>query len=80
MNSVPLMSADEQMNAQFAGEKSRTVKICMLKYKCVLLFTFLLLSCLEFVYIMYKEMRGDTDFQQAIISLVGKVTNKNSTG
>jgi K+ transporter len=75
-NTTPLMGLDEQMNVQFAGEKSRTVKVCMLKYKCILLFTFLLLSSLEFIYIMYKETRNDEGFQQSLLSLLGKVTNK----
>jgi hypothetical protein len=79
MTTNPLMSMDEQMNAQFANEKSRTVKVCMLKYKCVLLFTFLLLACLEFVYIMYKEIRNDSDFQETLIRFLGIVTNKTNS-
>lgn len=58
---LPPMSFDAEMNAQFANEKSRTVKLCMLKHRCILMFTFMLLSFLQFCYIMFKEVLFSED-------------------
>jgi hypothetical protein len=80
MNSAPLMGLDAEINNKFANENSRTVKVCMLKYKCVLLFTFLLLSCMEFVYIMYKELKEDDKMTSSIVGLINVLTNKTRDG
>jgi hypothetical protein len=61
---------DEQLNTQFANETSRTVKICMLKHKCILMFSFMLISLLQFVYIALTALMDDKQLTETIIKLV----------
>ena len=71
---------DAELNQQFANEKSRTVKLCMLKYRCVLMFTFMLLSFLQFLYIIFKEVMAEDELKEKLLLLVEKVTtNRNTT-
>lgn len=69
---------DSELNQQFANEKSRTVKLCMLKYKCVLMFTFMLVAFLQFGYIMFKEFINDEQFKNKLFELIDFVS-ENST-
>ena len=50
---------DEEMNRQFAQEKSRTVKICMLKYKCIFMIVGLLMTFAQAMYIAYLTLIAD---------------------
>jgi hypothetical protein len=64
---------DAELNRQFANEKSRTVKMCMLKNRCILMFTFMLLSFLQLIYICFREVSGEDAFKKQLITLVEKV-------
>jgi hypothetical protein len=68
-NFTNMQTFDAEINAQFANEKSRTVKICMLKHKCILMFTFLLLAFIQFVYIMLKEIKDDSSLRDRLSTL-----------
>lgn len=69
---------DTEINQQFANEKSRTVKLCMLKYRCVLMFTFMLLAFLQFLYIMFKEFLNDGESKAKIFELIDFIS-RNKT-
>ena len=82
LNLNNIQPSDAEMNVQFANEKSRTVKMCMLKYRCVLMFTFMLLSFMQFGYIVFKEFLDDSALKTKMVELVelyftGNKTNKN---
>ena len=50
----------------FQGERSRTVKIFFLKFKCIIVFAVLLVAFLQFLFICFKEfMSNETAFDHA---------------
>jgi hypothetical protein len=53
---------DPEITSQFNSEKSRSVKIFMVKYKCILLFTFLGFAIFEMVYILMDKLSSNTHF------------------
>ena len=65
---------DEQLNHQFANETSRTVKICMLKHKCILMFSFMLISILQFVYIVFTQLMDDKDTREVLLQMANLLT------
>lgn len=69
---------DQEMGEQFAQEDSRVVKVCMLKYKCIIMFTFMIISLLQFIFIMLKEFTHDDDFKLLILSALSNRTSKSS--
>jgi hypothetical protein len=77
---VPQMDGfDAELNQQFANETSRSVKFCILKYRCVLMFTFMLLSFLQFLYIIFKEVWGQDELKEKLLLLVEKVVVSHNT-
>jgi hypothetical protein len=69
---------DDQLNKQFANETSRTVKICMLKHKCILMFSFMLISLLQFVYIVFKEVMGDAAIKESFLQIASLYTRSTN--
>ena len=65
---------DEQLNHQFTNETSRTVKICMLKHKCILMFSFMLISILQFVYIVFTQLMDDKDTREVLLQMANLLT------
>ncbi len=55
------MTEFNTINEQIRNEKSRTVKIILVKYKCIFLFTFLFLSLGQFIYIMIDKFGQGED-------------------
>ena len=49
----PIAQFDVELNEQFANEDSRCVKICILNFKCIIIFTFMLLT---FALLIVKEV------------------------
>lgn len=68
---------DDQLNARFANESSRAVKICMLKQKCIIMFSFMLISLLQFVYIVFKEVMDDGQLRGVLLQLAGGYGGKS---
>jgi hypothetical protein len=61
---------DAEIDEQIDTEQSRIVKIFMLKYKCVLIFTFMLLCILQFAYIIAKLILEDVELKTALLNIV----------
>ena len=68
---------DEDLNTKFANERSRTVKICMLKHRCILMFSFMLISILQFLYIVFNGLMNDSEIKDSVLELV-KIYSKSS--
>ncbi len=80
MLKLPQSDFDAEINAQFASEKSRTVKVCMLKYRCIIMFTFMLLSFLQFCYIMFRELFSKDEIKDKLFEMLEKAnSDRNST-
>jgi len=58
------------VNRQMKEEKSRVVRIFLLKYKCILLLTFMLLSSGQFIYILQDSVAKDNSLSANINTLV----------
>jgi uncharacterized membrane protein YqjE len=63
---IPMREAD----TQFQNERSRTVKIFLMKYKCILLLTFLLLALAQMVYIMLDKLVSDEQFMTQLFAFL----------
>jgi hypothetical protein len=63
------MTEFNEINDQIRTEKSRTVKIFLLKYKCIFLFTFAFLSFGQFIYIMLDKLSKDGDLNSSLRKL-----------
>lgn len=65
--------------AMFEGEKSRTVKIFFLKFKCIIVFAVLLVALLEFLFICFKElMANESAFENAFKLLQTMLHNSSA--
>ena len=61
------------------NEKSRTVKIFFLKFKCIIVFAVLLVAFFQFLYICFREfMTNDHAFQQAFKLLQTLIISNSS--
>ena len=65
----------ENMEKGLGNEKSRLVKVMALKYKCVLIMTFLIITILQFIYIIVKEILKD----DKLYELLSQFQTKNDT-
>lgn len=74
INPSQIADFDAELNAQFANETSRTVKVCILKHRCILMFTFMLLSFLQFCYIMVKELLSEDALKEKLLEMFEKTT------
>ena len=59
------------------GEKSRIVKIALIKYKCILMLTFFLLCVMQFIYIIVKEILKDNNLYELLSALTNNNNNTN---
>ena len=61
------------------GEKSRSVRIFFLKFKCIIVFAALLVAFLQFLFICFREfMSNDIAFEH-VYKLVQTLIKKNSS-
>ena len=66
---TPMLEANT-INTQLETEKSRTVKIFLVKYKCILILTFLLLALAQMIYIMIDKLASDEQFMTQFFKLL----------
>jgi len=66
-------------NLQISSERSRIVRIFMLKYKCIFNLTLILICVLQFVYIAFKEFMMNTELREALFKLIDKVKYNNDS-
>lgn len=66
----------EQIDNQIDQEKSRTVKICLVKYKCVLLLTFMLLCLGQFIYLIFSS-KPSAELVNKVLEQLIKFSNKS---
>ena len=80
MLQLPQTGFDAEMNVQFANEKSRSVKWCMLKYRCITLLAFIVVSFFQFCFIMFKEVFSEDALKEKLIQLFDKfIASQNNT-
>lgn len=60
-------------------EKSRSVKIFFLKFKCIVVFTVIFVAFLEFLYICLKEFMGNEEIIDRFFNLVNIFINKTNS-
>ncbi len=72
---INVKSEFQVINEQMRNEKSRTVKIFLLKYKCILIFTLLALTLGQFTYIIVDKLSKDGDLTSSINNLVTSVSD-----
>lgn len=76
MSPTAIPQFDMEMNEQFEKEKSRLVKCCMLKSRCVIMFTFMIIF---FFYITIKEVTDKEEIINSILSIANIFTNTSSS-
>ena len=69
----------ENMEKGLGSEKSRSVKIMALKYKCILIMTFLFIAILQFIYIIVKEILKDDKLYELLSQFQQFQLDKNDT-
>jgi hypothetical protein len=62
----PLREVDEQIKK----EPSRAVKFFLVKYKCILLFTFLGFAVFQMIYILADKIVSDGDFMAQVFQFL----------
>ena len=67
----------EEVDNAIQDEKSRTVKIFMVKYKCVLLFTFLGFAIFEMIYILADKIISDRFFTNQFFHFLNSTYRQN---
>lgn len=60
-------------------EKSRSVKIFFLKFKCIIVFAALLVAFLQFIFICFKEFVSNDVAFEHVYKLVQALITKNSS-
>lgn len=67
----------EEGSKEITNEKSRIVRCCMIKYKCVLMITFIFL---QFCYIVFRDVLAEDDLKDKLLELLEKITTvRNNT-
>lgn len=59
---IEMTPLNETVDRQMQTENSRCVKIFLVKYKCILLFTFLGFAIFQMIYILIDKITSDSDF------------------
>jgi hypothetical protein len=78
---APMKEADMQIR----NEQSRTVKIFLMKYKCILILTFMILALGQMIYIILNKLISDDRFMTQLFTLLqsrnggGNITGKCSS-
>lgn len=70
----PIAQFDIELNDQLANENSRCVKICILNLKCIIIFTFMILT---FAYILIKEMFDEKEITVGMQALINLLANQS---
>jgi hypothetical protein len=73
-----MQSFDVEINEQMRHEQSRTVKICMLKYKCIMLFTFLALALFQMIYILVDKLSTNQAFSEQLFRFLNSTYHRSS--
>ena len=73
----------ETVDQQILNEESRIVKMCLIKYKCILIISFIIICLGQFIYILVNsvfEAQEIKDFLRIIIQKENDLQNmsKNS--
>jgi len=64
-----------ESNNQFKNESSRIVKICILKYKCIVICLSVILSLGQFIYILSDKILADSSLITSMKSFVSTVSD-----
>ena len=67
---IPLQEVNNQVDNQIKKESSRTVKIFLVKYKCILLFTFLGFAVFQMIYILVDKITSDTSLMAQVFNFL----------
>lgn len=59
------------------NENSRTVKVMFLKFKCIVVFTVILIAFLEFIYICFKEFINNDALVNQVFDLIKIMKNES---
>lgn len=65
----------ESERQMFKDETSRTVKIGLLKLKCVIIMAIAILAIVQFIYIIFREIASNEKHFQSILSLTNAISN-----
>lgn len=57
------------------NEKSRGVKVAFLKFKCIVVFTMMLIALLEFVYICFNAVFSNTQMFNDLVGIIRIFSN-----
>jgi type VI protein secretion system component VasF len=67
-------------NEKYSSEKSRCVKICMMKYKCIIVFTILLTVFVYSMFSLVLEAKNAGLIMQVLEKLSGRRQERNDVG
>ena len=62
-----MQSFDTEANAVIVNEKSRIVKIFLVKYKCLIIYLILIACICEFIYIMTTKLMSNEAFTKMVL-------------
>jgi hypothetical protein len=66
---------EEYIDNQIRGEESRIVKICLIKYKCIIfVLTTLIIAFGQFIYILFANLDKDNSLNVNVNNLVKALT------
>lgn len=65
-------------NDNFKNEKSRFIKFVLIKYKCILIITFLIIVVLQFLYLLFKDMNDQGKLYNLLEMYVNEMYNMSS--
>lgn len=77
----PCMSAPAQIQVTeqtMKNEPSRLVRICLVKYKCILMITFLVLAIAQMLYIFTDKIISNQSYMSQIFSYLNTRHNNNN--
>lgn len=57
--------------------RSKILEWLEMKYKCILIFTFMLLSALQFIYLCFKEFLNDDKLKTSFEAIVNYMISRN---
>jgi hypothetical protein len=71
------MTEFTEINNQIRNENSRTVKICLVKYKCVIIVTLMILCFVQFIFWSMDKFSKDSDVIENFRIISKWLTNVN---
>ena len=78
MNVTSFQEVDQEADEQMKREPSRAVRIFLVKYKCILLFTFLGFAIFQMVYILVDKITSNDNFMTQFYNFLNSTRTRHA--